>query len=687
MEVLLAGNTRYITKEWIEQTFPSCHVVVLGCECLRTNRSAGIVVVKQKLSTDALQNIFEAYTFDRVVWFSSQLTPGGGSFEELDLVHTLFRYCDAEMKVLYLRGLSMREDDAIWEEPCERLCERCKAQVQQVILPWLYDASVHGDLLENAFEVLSKHDSFVWPMERNSKVCFLAMDDLSKLIYRMFENWTLSGTPLVVPDCFGLTMEQLAVEVNKLWSGTQEPLYGDNQPQTLPDTDMVLRKRYNWFPHYCILDDLPEQKINWQTKQGEGKVQKGKIREWMKQHTFMVKLIELILGCLAAEFLTRAAGAQLQFKMIDFRLLYIVLMGTVYGMQWGIAAAGLESLCLIPVYAKQNINWITLFYEPTNWVVFIGYFTAGAVCGYVRGKGRDDLLFLLRENENIRKKFSFIRQLYKDTVQRNQELRRQIVSSQDSFGKIFRVTQELDVVDPKEVFLRAIKVLEELLNNDKIAIYSLGTNKNFARLESASRTVVSSVPQSLRMDQLAIALPVLERGEVWANNELLPDMPMYVAAAKENGEMVLLIEVLDAEYEQMTIYYQNLFKVLCGLIQASLLRSLQVKKIQHAEQCVPGTFRLLKPEVFRHEVEVAEKLQEEHVSCYQLIRIDCGNLTVEEAEQSILGKIRENDEIGLWKDGSIWLLLTQAFSENLHFVIERLESTGLSVQAKEELEG
>lgn len=407
----------------------------------------------------------------------------------------------------------------------------------------------------------------------------------------------------------------------------------------------------------------------------------------MKQHTFMVKLIELILGCLAAEFLTRAAGAQLQFKMIDFRLLYIVLMGTVYGMQWGIAAAGLESLCLIPVYAKQNINWITLFYEPTNWVVFIGYFTAGAVCGYVRGKGRDDLLFLLRENENIRKKFSFIRQLYKDTLQRNQELRRQIVSSQDSFGKIFRVTQELDVVDPKEVFLRAIKVLEELLNNDKIAIYSLGTNKNFARLESASRTVVGSVPQSLRMDQLAIALPVLERGEVWANNELLPDMPMYVAAAKENGEMVLLIEVLDAEYEQMTIYYQNLFKVLCGLIQASLLRSLQVKKIQHAEQCVPGTFRLLKPEVFRHEVEVAEKLQEEHVSCYQLIRIDCGNLTVEEAEQSILGKIRENDEIGLWKDGSIWLLLTQAFSENLHFVIERLESTGLSVQAKEELEG
>ena len=41
------------------------------------------------------------------------------------------------------------------------------------------------------------------------------------------------------------------------------------------------------------------------------------------------------------------------------------------------------------------------------------------------------------------------------------------------------------------------------------------------------------------MDQLKPSIPALEKGEVWANRELLPDMPMYVAAAKEDGKLVL----------------------------------------------------------------------------------------------------------------------------------------------------
>ena len=52
--------------------------------------------------------------------------------------------------------------------------------------------------------------------------------------------------------------------------------------------------------------------------------------------------------------------------------------------------------------------------------------------------------------------------LYQDAVRGNQELRRQIISSQDSFGKIFRVTQQLDVTEPCEVFFKAVKVLGRL---------------------------------------------------------------------------------------------------------------------------------------------------------------------------------------------------------------------------------
>ena len=35
MEVLLAGNTGYVTETFIEESFPECDVVVLGIVCCR----------------------------------------------------------------------------------------------------------------------------------------------------------------------------------------------------------------------------------------------------------------------------------------------------------------------------------------------------------------------------------------------------------------------------------------------------------------------------------------------------------------------------------------------------------------------------------------------------------------------------------------------------------------------------
>ncbi len=60
---------------------------------------------------------------------------------------------------------------------------------------------------------------------------------------------------------------------------------------------------------------------------------------------------------------------------------------------------------------------IPFFYEPANWIPFIFYFAAGAVCGYVRMKNRENLEFISEENQLIREKFLFMRDLYQATLQ------------------------------------------------------------------------------------------------------------------------------------------------------------------------------------------------------------------------------------------------------------------------------
>ena len=98
------------------------------------------------------------------------------------------------------------------------------------------------------------------------------------------------------------------------------------------------------------------------------------------------------------ELLNGIAGNQAQFKMIDLRLIFVMLFGSTYGINYGIAAAAAESLSLIRAFEAEGSSWYVLFYEPSNWIPFIFYFAVGAICGYIRMKNRDNVQFIKEEN-------------------------------------------------------------------------------------------------------------------------------------------------------------------------------------------------------------------------------------------------------------------------------------------------
>ena len=74
MEVLLAGNTGYVTETFIEESFPECDVVVLGNEMLKSNRKKNILSRPFIKDEKELKEIFETYEFERIVYFSNYLT-------------------------------------------------------------------------------------------------------------------------------------------------------------------------------------------------------------------------------------------------------------------------------------------------------------------------------------------------------------------------------------------------------------------------------------------------------------------------------------------------------------------------------------------------------------------------------------------------------------------------------------
>lgn len=68
MEILLIGNTDFVTKQWIEHAFPHDKVVV----ALRkgTESSGEDLKIIDMPDRDAMSEVFSNYEFDRIVYFS-----------------------------------------------------------------------------------------------------------------------------------------------------------------------------------------------------------------------------------------------------------------------------------------------------------------------------------------------------------------------------------------------------------------------------------------------------------------------------------------------------------------------------------------------------------------------------------------------------------------------------------------
>lgn len=81
----------------------------------------------------------------------------------------------------------------------------------------------------------------------------------------------------------------------------------------------------------------------------------------------------------------------------------------------------------------------------------------------------------------------FLLELYQEAVKYKDQYKKQIISSRDSFGKIFQVVRRLDTLEPREIYSHAIAILEDVMDTENCAFYSLrGEDAAFARLEVSS---------------------------------------------------------------------------------------------------------------------------------------------------------------------------------------------------------
>lgn len=697
MEVLVVGNTAYVDDDFCAKAFPGDHVQVVAADDALRESSP------HSSWKELLRHLDQAYEFDRVVYLSTYLTPHTETFGDIELLRSVFRACmGRRVQVLFVAGPagaevaggaasnadSLDATDAaaqtgkgIIARAANDLCRYYAAQddIQAKILctPYLYTASAALDdpFLVPLFEACST-GSVALQGAADAPVPLLCADDLAVLVHRVFDSWDATFGTLDIADAFHHTAGDLGGALQGLFPGLAVA-YGESAGYTLPAGD-VARKRYGWFQRYDLLHDLSTIHARWANTRTKKVNPLRAAIDRIQLRTMPIKCLETGFAWVMFEVLVHLFSQSIQLNVLDYRLLYVVLIGTLYGLDFGLVAALLASVGLAASYFTQyGYTFEGLFYEPSNWLPFIAYFVVGAICGYVQLRNSEAIKAERDENELVRNRNTFLTRLYHDAIEDKRAYKRQIVGRHDSFGKIFAVTQELDVLNPRDIYRKCCELLGEILESNSVTIYHVSGGA-FARLVAASPAISNDVPRSRSFDDLAPVLQGAISG-LWVNRALTSGLPMFGYTIERDGAPAVLIFVRHVAESQMTLYYQNLFRILCGLVESALGRAFDYEAVAQDKCCVAGTC-VLKQAAFGKELAAEQALADGKMGSYLLLRVVPGMEPVGELVGAIGPAIRESDAAGLVDGDTLYLLMRQATEADLPVICARLAAKHITVE-------
>ncbi len=595
--ILLTGNTRLFPTEALSY-FNTAHSVFIADKGRgedKTKLPENVSIFSVSPSDSDFSKIFEAGRIS-AVWYVSRCADGGKAVEETAMIEMILQNCNryGVKRLIVITDTSDPADYRFligkWQHPEEGASG---VDVAVVCLPLMSGTDVNRSRLGRIFRVMQKNRTVCLRGEAGSPVSVLSVRELCSLLLRMTgETWFIPGIYSATGHVTSL--ENIREVLLSCRPDGQIEYAGENEEAGSAGGSSVLIRlpvpeKGGFDGHLEEMYRLPI-KIDWKEdivrqygKMLEKSEESLPVKEWISLHLnkfgkFAVVILDLVIMFVIAEILSKITSDSVYFKIVDVRLLYVVLMGMMHGLAAGTVAALLECVMLVIHYNEIGISGLLLFYNVENWIPFVYYLTTGVISGYTHKKNEQKIRFVSAENELIRNKYLFLNDAYRTSVRDKNELRAQVLSEEESYRKIYEAVCRMSQRTPEAVCVEAVRVLRELLDNSTVCIYQVDSKGEKAHLlscclENASRNQIGII-------QFPEMLETINRGDTWKNTGFLEGAPMYakivsfdrilnVKSGKGSG-IRLLVTVEQAAQEQLSLWYVSHFSILCELLQNAL---------------------------------------------------------------------------------------------------------------------
>ena len=431
-----------------------------------------------------------------------------------------------------------------------------------------------------------------------------------------------------------------------------------------------------------VVSSMYDRKDVFLLEEGEQKTLRQKAAEklgWLTKAA--IPFIENMILFIPFFMLNNRATGSAYFSRLDFYLLYVLLFAIVHGQQQATFSAILATAGFIfrQMYTRSGLEVLT-DYNTYVWIAQL--FVLGLVVGYMRDQLRKLQEEAKEDHEFMNEQLDDIKDINSSNVRIKDALEIQVVTQNDSIGKVFEITSALDQYSNDEVLFYAAEIIEEMMGTKDVAIYNV-VNGDYARLFTATSDLARSLGNSVRYRELGDMYGILSQKKVYINRTLDDGLPLMANAIFDDNRMQNIIMLWEIPWERMTLGQANTLQVISLLIQNAVLRANRYLDVLHNQRFIADT-RILTTEAFSELYTAYSNAVKRHLTIFTLLRVETGDENVIHASEKILAKLRFSDYLGLGDDHKLYILLTNTDLENSHFVRDRLAQIGYSTVVLQE---
>ena len=393
---------------------------------------------------------------------------------------------------------------------------------------------------------------------------------------------------------------------------------------------------------------------------------------------------------LAIPYAENAAGAMLTLGVsylqggttvsgviaFDFAFLYIGCMGLLYGKHQSLIAAALSLVLLIHNLLAQGGDMVAMLYNPQEFLHFISYFFVAVLTGYFADRASYQQIANGRARRRLQYRYSFLENLFKQNLAVKDRLYRQIVNSDDSIGRLYRIVSRLDSVETENLFTQTASITADVLGVQDVVVYVVGEGAHYLRQKVRIGDGTGQMARSIRVDDFPYLGQLLEEKKIFVNRDLLKGLPDLAAPIVYQERVIAVLQIYHLDFEQWSLYQQNLLSITARLVSSSLGRAYEWDRETAGRKYVDGT-RILRMEEFQKVVEeFRERRRMQADYPVTLLPIVSKGLSYVELDHQIANSIRAEDFIGQ-TEGGVSLLLPDVAGKTLDIVRERLGKRGV----------